>query len=96
MRGPNGTEVSVTNGTACTNLLGNFSHNYPLGQSFGGGIVLTQAGSAVVDLEIGAAGGGSDAATVLDVNHPEVETPTSVVGTVGVVANGTCLLPSAP
>jgi hypothetical protein len=95
-RGPNGTELRMLNGSGCSNLLNNISHNYPLGQSTGGGINVTQSGGATLALERGSAALGASAATVLDVNSTDSETPTAVIGTVTVVENGSCVLPATP
>jgi hypothetical protein len=86
----------MLNGSGCSNLLNNISHNYPLGQSTGGGINVTQSGGATLALERGSAALGASAATVLDVNSTDSETPTAVIGTVTVVENGSCVLPATP
>jgi hypothetical protein len=64
--------------------------------STGGGILAEQLGSATFQLERGSQSLATPAATVLALNNVAPETPTAVNGTVTVVENGSCLLPSAP
>lgn len=99
LRGPFGIDVAATQGTICGNLLGNLSHWYPTTVGAGGGIRAQQSGVGVFQLERGSEPLASPAATVLSVNnstHPVGASLTTLLGTVAVVENGSCVLPSAP
>jgi hypothetical protein len=93
VRGPYGIHLNFTQGSACSNLLNNISHWFPIDVGPGGDMHLEQSGSATVSLERGAAALGTPPAEVLALQNSE---PTSVAGTVAVVENGSCVLPSAP
>ncbi len=96
VRAPFGIELAVANGTTCANVSGNLSHWFPTSAGTGGGIRITQAGVGVFELERGLESLATPAATVLQTNnasHPVGPSQTSVVGTVQVVQNATCLTP---
>jgi hypothetical protein len=99
-----GMVIGATQGGAstdlCANIITNNSHHYPNGPA-GGGVLAQQAGGATFRLELGNADVGDPPATVLQRNQllsqaPLVQTETQVTGTLSVVANGSCLLPTAP
>ncbi|MCC7181484.1 MAG: VCBS repeat-containing protein [Acidobacteria bacterium] len=99
IRGPVGVAVEATHGSVCGNITANTSHWYPLVEPQGGGIRVEQADSGTLVLERGTALGTADAATVLAANNPApvfTTMVTEVFGTVAVVENNTCQLPSAP
>ena len=79
--------------TVCAAVTSNIFHHPP--PDLGAGLQMTQAGGSAVVLEQGAAGATDPAATVLQVNNPGTN-EFIVVGTLGIVGNGTCLLPGAP
>lgn len=99
LRGPFGIDFAATQGTICGNVTGNLSHWYPTPVGAGGGIRAQQSGVGVFQLERGSEPLASPAGTVLSVNnstHPVGPSLTTLLGTVAVVENGSCALPSAP
>jgi Bacterial Ig domain/FG-GAP-like repeat/Putative Ig domain len=98
-RNPLGIELAATQGAMCGRVAGNLSHWYPTSVGVGGGIQALQSGAAVFELERGSEALATPAATVLQLNnatHTAGASQTAVVGSLVVVENGSCLLPSAP
>ena len=107
--GPTGLLVrNLNGGTICTNVGPNTFHWVPIGLGTGGGVVLERGGSSTFTLERGTSSLATPASTVLaTANGPHSGGPapgppdlpgstTSVIGTITVVENNSCILPSAP
>lgn len=89
--------VAALQGGAGTNFCANINANllHHPGDAPGASLRLEQGGGATVRLERGAASLASTPLVVLQTNNP-AQTFHQVSGTVSVVENATCLLPSAP
>ena len=91
----NSVTISATQAGAnlCTNIVGNTFHWDP--PSIGGPMLVTQSNGAAFRLERGVSSLEDPPSTVLTANN-NAQTLNQVLGSLTVVQNGTCLLPSAP
>lgn len=86
-------EATQPGASFCGNFLNNIFHHPP--PTLGAGFFVTQSGGATFSIERGAALLNDPPATVLQVNNTGTN-EIVVSGTIGVLQNSSCLLPSAP
>lgn len=86
-------EATQPGANVCTNVRDNTFHWLPTSGT-GGPLLVRQGNGAAFRLERGAALLSDPVATVLTTNNPL--TTNQVIGSIAVVENGTCVLPSAP
>ena len=100
IRGPIGMIVEGLAGSICASTANNISHLHPVGVSpQAGGLRLAQAGSALFSLEQGNQPLGSSPSMVLSANNPAPVLSvmvTEALGSISVVPNGSCVVPSVP